>query len=114
MITLILLATYIGIGLLFVGVAVPLVQGKVKPNPWYGVRVRKTLENPEIWYAVNAYFGRRFAVIGLMIGVVGLVLFPLGFIPNVGPSLYVFLGHGFMIGSLIWVTIDTFRYMSRY
>jgi hypothetical protein len=73
MTTLILLVTYVLIGCLFIATAVPLVQGRVKPNPWYGFRVRKTLENLEIWYAVNAYFGRRFAVAGLLIAAAAIV-----------------------------------------
>ena len=82
MTTLILLVTNVLLGGLFIAVAVPLIQGRVKPNPWYGVRVRKTLDDPDTWYAVNAYFGRRFAVMGLFIAVAGIALSPLGLIPQ--------------------------------
>jgi len=112
--TLILLAAYVLIGGLFIAVAVPLIQGRVKPNPFYGVRVRKTLSDRDTWYAVNAYFGRRFAVIGLLIAVAGIVLSPLGLIPHTGPMLYMALGHGIMIAGLIWVTIDTFRFLRKF
>jgi hypothetical protein len=39
-------------GLLLCVLAIPMILKKVKPNFWYGFRVRKTLENPDIWYAV--------------------------------------------------------------
>ena len=55
---------YVLVGALFVGISIPLVQGKVKPNPWYGFRVKKTMRNPDTWYAVNAYSGRRMVVLG--------------------------------------------------
>jgi hypothetical protein len=112
--TLILLAAYVFIGCLFIALAVPLIQGRIKPNPFYGVRVRKTLSDPDTWYAVNAYFGRRFAVMGLLIAVAGIVLSPLGLIPHTGSMIYMALGHGIMIAGLIWVTLDTFRFLSKF
>ncbi len=114
MTTLILLATYVLIGCLFIALAVPLIQGRVKPNPFYGFRVRKTLNDRDTWYAVNAYFGRRFAVIGLLVAVAGIVFSPLGLIPQCGAMVYMAIGHGIMIAGLIWVTIDTFRFLSKF
>lgn len=114
MTTLVLLITYLLIGCLFIAVSVPLIQGRVKPNPWYGFRVRKTLNDPDIWYAVNAYFGRRFAVMGLLIASAGVVLSPLGLIPHGGSLVYMFLCHGILVVSLVWVTIDTFRYLNKF
>jgi hypothetical protein len=112
--TLILMLTYILVGALFIGVAVPLIQGRIKPNPWYGVRVPKTLNNPDTWYAVNAYFGRRFAVIGLLVAIAGVTLSPLGLIPKVGSLTYLIVCHTIMFGSLVWVTFDTFRYLRKF
>ena len=112
--TFILLLTYLFLGCLFIGVAVPLIQGRVKPNPWYGFRVPKTLNDPDTWYAVNAYFGRRFAVLGLAIVVAGVALSPLGLIPHFGSMVYMVVCHGIMIVSLIWVVIDTFRYLRKF
>ena len=109
-----LLITYVLLGGLSVAVAVPLIQGRVRPNPWYGVRVRKTLEDREIWYAVNAYFGRRFAVYGLFVAVAGVALSPLGLLPHVGATVYMILGHSILAAGLIWVTIDTFRYLNKF
>src|SRR5436305_5707067 len=100
---LLLIVTYVVIGSLFIGGAVPLIQGRVKPNPWYGVRVPKTLGNRDTWYAVNAYFGRRFAVVGLLIIVAGILLAPCAFIPHVGVMGYMILGHTIMLGSLLWI-----------
>ncbi len=38
-------------------IAVPLILGKVPPNLWYGVRTRKTLSSPALWYKANRMGG---------------------------------------------------------
>lgn len=64
MLTLLLL--YLGSGLLLSLLSIPLLAKKIKPNPFYGFRVQGTLENPALWYPVNAYFAKRQMVIGLV------------------------------------------------
>ncbi|MFZ0534709.1 MAG: SdpI family protein [Anaerolineales bacterium] len=61
----ILLALYSFSGLLLAGLSVPLILHKIPPNGLYGFRVPSTLENPQLWYKVNAYAGRRFVSVGL-------------------------------------------------
>ena len=48
--------TYLIMGvlpILFVGVAVPMLRGSVKPNHWYGVRTSKTVASADLWYRAN-------------------------------------------------------------
>ena len=47
--------TCAGMGLLFIGLSIPLLLNKVPPNLWYGFRTRLTLSDPQIWYPVNAW-----------------------------------------------------------
>ncbi len=68
---------YIAVGLLSVVVAVPLIRGTVKPNGLYGFRVPQTLNDPAVWYAVNAHFGRRLLVTGIATTLAALLLYPL-------------------------------------
>jgi hypothetical protein len=74
----ILLLTYVIGGLGLIIIAVPMYLGKIPPNAWYGFRVRKTLENPKIWYAVNKYSSVWFMAAGLalIITALGLALIP--------------------------------------
>lgn len=44
------------------GLAVPLWRGKIAPNPSYGVRTKRTLKDPALWYRANAVVGRNLAV----------------------------------------------------
>jgi hypothetical protein len=73
-----LLMMYIIGGLVLVLIAIPLYLEKIPPNVWYGFRVRKTLENPKIWYAVNKYSSVWFmaAGIALILVALGLALIP--------------------------------------
>lgn len=73
-----LLFLYIGGGLLLAALALPLLAKKIKPNPFYGFRVKKTLENPDLWYATNQYFAMRQLVLGLVfvVAAFGLTFWP--------------------------------------
>jgi uncharacterized membrane protein len=73
-----LLALYIGSGLLLSILAVPMILRKVPPNRLYGFRVQRTLADPQLWYEVNAYSGRRLLAAGLgtAIGAAVLYFFP--------------------------------------
>lgn len=70
-----ILVLYAVIGLLSVVVAVPLIKGKVKPNALYGFRVPQTLNDPAVWYAVNAHFGRRLLLTGLATALAAALLY---------------------------------------
>lgn len=70
-----ILVLYAVIGLLMVVVAVPLIKHKVKPNALYGFRVPQTLNDPAMWYAVNAHFGRRLLVTGIATALAAALLY---------------------------------------
>jgi hypothetical protein len=76
---------YIVLGLLQIAISLPLIGEKVKPNSWYGFRIRATLENPRIWYAINKHFGQRLFVTaaGFIVGAVGLY-----FVPGISTDVY--------------------------
>lgn len=56
---------FVGNGLLLMGLSVPLMREQVKPNPFYGLRTRKSLSDSRIWYAANKACGRAFFVAGM-------------------------------------------------
>lgn len=73
-----MLALFVVSGLLLSGLSLPLILKKIKPNGLYGFRVRKTMENPDIWYAVNCYTGKWLLGTGLVVvaAAVGLSFIP--------------------------------------
>ncbi|MGO8670515.1 MAG: SdpI family protein [Capsulimonadaceae bacterium] len=58
--------TYLGTGILSIIVGIPLMQRRIKRNPWYGVRLPKTLADDRIWYEANAYGGRALCIAGII------------------------------------------------
>ncbi len=63
---LLLLLLYVFLSLVSILICIPLILGKIKPNPWYGFRVRKTLQDPQTWYLANAFFARRLLAASLV------------------------------------------------
>lgn len=58
------------IGLLEIGLAIPLILRRVPPNWIYGFRTTTTLSNKEIWYKANTFAGKLL----LGAGIVALIL----------------------------------------
>jgi uncharacterized membrane protein len=71
--------------LLLIALCVPLIRGKIGPNPWYGFRVKRTLENPTVWYKANTDAGK-----GLMFAAIAMIVFSTTFylIPVFDPAAY--------------------------
>ena len=76
---------FVASGLILAVLSIPLILGKIPPNGAYGFRVKKTMENPEIWYPVNTYAGKWLLGIGLA---EALAAAGLAFIPNLEIDIY--------------------------
>jgi hypothetical protein len=70
----VLIFMYVAFGLLLSVLGIPLWLRKVGPNWFYGFRVRRTLEAPEIWYEANTHAGRGLVADGLIMVLAALVL----------------------------------------
>jgi hypothetical protein len=62
---LIMLAAYLGTGILMGGLGVPLWLEMIPPNPWYGFRTPSALANEKIWYPVNRVTGYWLIITGV-------------------------------------------------
>jgi hypothetical protein len=67
--------------------SVQLIKGKIPPNWIYGFRVKKTLENPETWYAVNTYIGKWLLAASLVQAMAAVVIY---FIPGISMDIYAY------------------------
>ena len=101
--------------LLMVGLALPLIRGRIKPNHWYGFRIPLTLNNPGIWYPANRYAGWLLLIYGLVLLVVSLALPILlsGLPEEEAMSLYGLAGAAVMLVGLLPVVILSLRYANR-
>lgn len=69
---------FTAVGLLFVGLGVPLLRGRVRPNSWCGCRTEKTLSDEKVWYAVNRVTGGHLVAGGVALVAVSLALLVFG------------------------------------
>ena len=103
-----LLALYSLGGLLLAGLSVPLILHKIPPNGLYGFRVPSTLDNPALWYKVNAYAGRRFLVVGMGTAVGAIILYFVS-MPNVDE--YALSSLGLFLALFLWGIITSVLYL---
>ena len=61
-------------GLLIMGIAIPMVMEKIKPNMLYGFRTKKTLSDEKIWYASNKYAGKVMIWCGAVMVIISAVV----------------------------------------
>jgi protein-S-isoprenylcysteine O-methyltransferase Ste14 len=65
---------FIGIGIVSIAVGLPMADRRIKPNHWYGVRIRETFADERIWYEVNAQAGRDLVLLGVLAVVAAVTL----------------------------------------
>ena len=79
------LTLFLAVGGALTCLSIPLIQQKVAPNRWYGFCVRRTLEDPNIWYPVNAHTGWRMLWVGIVTIVVAITAY---FVPGLEQTVY--------------------------
>jgi hypothetical protein len=109
MLALLLLST--STGLLLAAISIPLILQKIGPNPWYGFRVKKTLDDPAVWYPVNAYAGKRLLVVGLVSSLSALLLF---FVSGMDLKTYALACAGITLGGILVAVIQSVFYLRSF
>ena len=104
-----LLITFVISGSVLAGVSIPLILERIPPNGLYGFRVRKTMENPQIWYPVNKFAGKRLFLASLVITLAAVGVF---FIPNLRIEVYSYAILGIWLIVFTSVIVSTVRYMN--
>lgn len=90
-----------------IGLSIPMMQGKVSPNNWYGFRIKATLENPDIWYPANAYARKLLCATGIITVIAAVVC---AFIPGITEDAYAITVSAIMLGSLFITVFFCMRY----
>ncbi|MDX8342376.1 SdpI family protein [Rossellomorea sp. YZS02] len=65
--------TNMSASLLFIGISIPLLLGKIKMNTYYGIRISKSFESDEAWYKVNRYGALQMIVWSVPLFLAGIV-----------------------------------------
>src|SRR4051812_28405941 len=98
-------------GLLCIGLAIPLVRGRVGRNSFYGVRFPQSFQSDDAWFAINRFGGKRLMVWSVPLIAIGIICFFLPLQSHIGLT----LAMGF--APLIFVLIPVFeawRFARRY
>ena len=98
------------VGLLLIGLAVPLWKRKVGPNSAYGLRVAETLEDDEVWYEANVRSARD--QMGVGVGLI-LVATALYFVEPLGPEAYALVCTGVLLVGVLWFCLHGIRIARR-
>jgi len=98
----------IGCAAVYVGLAIPLLHDRIKPNMMYGMRIAKALESDDNWYAVNRYGARQFVLWAVPLALFGVVCF---FLPPMNENVPLAIGAGLVpVWALIPPVVATLRY----
>ena len=99
------------LGLLIMGISIPLILQKIPPNPWYGWKTRKSLSNKELWYEMNRYSGKDLFIAGLVVSAGALVLFV--FRTKFSEAIIAYLGLALIIIPTVVAVFRGLRYESK-
>ncbi|MGH9903711.1 MAG: SdpI family protein [Pyrinomonadaceae bacterium] len=102
---------FAGVGVLFIGISIPLILERVPPNRFYGFRTAKTLSDPKVWYAANRASGHDLFVAGAVITSASIVMLFFG--QRLEPGQVVFTLMAVMLLSLAGALIHGFRVLGR-
>lgn len=100
---------FIASGLLMIGLAIPMIRGNVTPNHWYGFRVKRTVEDPQIWYPANTYAGKLMVVYGVVLVLAAIVL-PF-VLPDLAADTLAWIMVAILLGGLPIVVLLSWRYL---
>ncbi len=54
----------LAVGLLLIGISVPLIKRSIQMNQYYGVRTPEAFKSEENWYEINSYGGKQLLGLG--------------------------------------------------
>ena len=106
-----LMVLFTASGLLLAALNVPLILRKIGPNPLYGFWVKRILEDPTVWYPVNAYAAKRLLIVGLVISVSAILLF---LVPRVDLLVYALANAGLGLTGLLIAVVQSFLYLRSF
>lgn len=95
--------------LLFIGLAVPLIRRRVRPNRLYGFRTRRTLQDEALWYEVNEKTSRDL----LWVGIGTLAITAVHAAGGISTDVFVVVVLVWMIGGVAWSVVHGLAIIRR-
>ena len=102
---------FVRVGGVFGALGIPLKQGRVPPNRFYGFRTPRTLRDEKIWYPANRVLGIDMIRAGVVIMGVSLLMLALrGFVPSDAAVIVIIAT---MIGTAVYMAIHGFAILRK-
>jgi uncharacterized membrane protein len=99
------------VGILFIGIGIPLILEKVPPNQWYGFRVTKTFSSERIWYAANRIAGYDLLWAGSAIAITAITT---GLLFNqIGSTTVYIINFALFVCALVIAVVHSFSNLNR-
>ncbi len=95
--------------LLLVGLSIPLIRGRVRPNWFYGFRTPSTVHDEQLWYEVNARTGRDL----FWVGIGGLVITALHVLGEMSTQVFTVIAVVWMTGGALLSVVHGFVMIRR-
>jgi hypothetical protein len=105
----IMMTMFIASGIMLAALSVPMILKIIPPNGLYGFRVKKTMENPNIWYPVNAYSGKLLLAASLVQILISIGLY---IIPDISLEVYSYAILAVWVVIFTVVIVASFRYLN--
>lgn len=102
---------FAAIGILFIGLGLPLIFNRVPPNNWYGFRTKKTLSSTKYWYAANRIAGKDLSLAGLIQAISAIIILFFG--QSLKPQDVVCILILVMVSTLIGALVNDFRELNK-
>lgn len=103
-----ILALYVLSGTLLILVALPLLFGRIPPNPYYGFRLSPALDDPKVWYPTNKHSAKRLIAGGACSIISAIVLY---FVPGLTIDTYALGCLGVFAVATVVGLVQSVRYM---
>ncbi|WP_061810068.1 SdpI family protein [Rossellomorea vietnamensis] len=66
--------THMSASLIFIGISLPLLLGKIRMNTYYGIRISTSFESDEAWYKINRYGALQMIVWSVPLFLIGIIV----------------------------------------
>lgn len=100
-----MLVMFVPTAVLLMLLALPLIRASVRPNWFYGFRVRATVNDPELWYPANVYAGKWLFGIGAALLLAAVALY---FVRTLGDEAYVLTLAFGLVAAVLVMTVMCF------
>lgn len=103
------IVAFIGTGLLFIGMSIPLIKRKIPPNELYGFRTPDAFTSESVWYDINEYSARLMRSVGVVI----LAAVPVLLILEVDETIFAMIMIGIILTGTIVMIVRSFIHLRK-